>query len=393
MNDWVVVRKAGQVQPSVLPRSAVNQADLDAGRISIIAGPMSQEQAVQRANTLATGGQYGSTRDSELPYFNQPYGSMVDSEMSQTQQASGQGDWVSASRDRARQGATAPRVNNGTEYTLTPPRSPWADTGYSSSDPTSAFNQNQAQTSQLGQGGPPRSSAPSAPVTPGYNASDPTNAFNQNQNQSSLSGGPGGGTVYSGSIDPTYSAGANPVETGSYTGWMSGLGTQDPADLLNPVYGTELYLKQSGMGNHANKGMLQDVYGGYNNLSAMANGGQFLTPDQVALQGGDFLGGLTNSTGGNFVDSRAMWDKQFDGSYGAGINGSTSQSPTAGQDQYQQIASNIQSMAQFMGPQNAQTAMNLVDQAYFDYKSSGAAMAGKMTFIDYLTSIGASNWF
>lgn len=296
-------------------------------------------------------------------------------------------DWTAEQNRLAQEQQTQQQREQRQSQTQQQQQSLGAASDYSSNISTGGMNPYLYEN--VSQGYMPESSTRNPQVPKGHLASD----FYRDVNQAGRTGTLGNTGTY---LDEAYTPGGNfqmgnDVPMTQLGGWLTG-GDFTPQQLMDPLVMTDEWLERTTGGDqHANKGYLRDAFSSYPTLYGLMNPGQVLDPMQQGQFGGDFIGGLSGSTGGNYVDARGLWDQQFGGGYGQSLNDQTSASDNQGQDQYQQVQQNVAALAQWMGPQGVQMAMNLIDNAWIDYNQMGSNPG--MSFIDYLRSIGADQWF
>lgn len=139
----------------------------------------------------------------------------------------------------------------------------------------------------------------------------------------------------------------------------------------------------------------------YDDLWALHNPGVAM-PDQLgqyenAAEFMNAMSGPIGTDGIGVMDGYSLWDSQFSDEYMNSERGmgSGENFDEISASQYNQIMTNIQAMTPSMGSQNAGMIMNMVDRSYDDYRQlqlTGNSVNG-VSFLQYLKSIGAEDWF
>lgn len=170
------------------------------------------------------------------------------------------------------------------------------------------------------------------------------------------------------------------------------------AGQMTPHMAAEMVTRNSGYDNFAFQDSMEQMYATYPGYYNMMNpGGNFLTPDEQYIHGGQFIQDQMSNVGtGNTTipDYRAAWDMQFDPTNIAFQDDMAS--GDAGEAQMNYIIGNItNTLAPTIGPQNTAYLVGMVENAYDDYvfRIANGELSPNMGFTDYLNSIGAGDWF
>ena len=175
--------------------------------------------------------------------------------------------------------------------------------------------------------------------------------------------------------------------------------------LLNNGAGNDMlaenYIRQGGYGNSVHSDFARKNFEVYDDLYAMQN------PGAPILGANDMYGKQTQymqemsqpvGDGVGMLNGGELWDNQFSQEYMGSerAQGSGEDFQSRSQSQYDQIMTNVVALQPSMGPSGISAIMNMVDQGYEDYKylsMSGDPTVQNMSFVQYLESIGASDWF
>lgn len=160
------------------------------------------------------------------------------------------------------------------------------------------------------------------------------------------------------------------------------------------------YMNQNNLDGSMSGDFAMNNWDYYDDLWAMANPGMAM-PDSFDMYNNtaQFMGDMQgNGPMVGTLDAYSLWDNQFSDPY---MTGNVAMGDTDGSwaqvsdHQYQQIMRNVAAMSPSMGTRNAKMIMGLIDRSYQDYRQmalTGNTMNG-MSFLQYLQSIGAADWF
>lgn len=138
----------------------------------------------------------------------------------------------------------------------------------------------------------------------------------------------------------------------------------------------------------------------YDDLWAMQNPGMAM-PDSMgqydnAAQFMQDMGGNGDMVG--IINGQQLWDNQFSDPYmqSERARGTGDNFDATAQSQYEQVVTNVLALQPSMGSTNAQMIVGMIDRSYEDYRDlalrNDPTVSG-MSFVQYLKSIGAEDWF
>ena len=192
-----------------------------------------------------------------------------------------------------------------------------------------------------------------------------------------------------GSGVPTDATGLGGNTTGLNSDYLMGINPGDPSFL------NEILMRNGEQSGGATMGYLTPLAQKFGGMNELANP-NMSTTQQSQIQNADKLyTGLAQGKGGvGMVDAGKLYDGMFSGGAGAstGPNGSLVNQTTPDK-QYEKVTQMLDSLGAVMPPESLAKIQGNVNRAYLDFSHQSANGGTDASFIDYLRSVGAEDWF